>query len=211
MARCRSPQVAILMNKHVLPSFESHGTGINTVLERLPGASSCGRPDHHPYELFLQAGSRGEHRHHQSPQAPVQRLRFERWHRTPAPMSTSASWEGRSSTTASRPCRPTLDAYLVGYKYRTPPPGPQHEGKNAGRRLRPMPAQTENPIIGGKDEESPLIPELCRKWQPSGNFTICTICIRLGFDPSTPTVTNAAAYVSTYTNSDDRVSEVLFA
>ena len=42
-----------LMNNHVLPTFEAHGARIATVLSD-NGREFCGRPDRHPYELFLQ-------------------------------------------------------------------------------------------------------------------------------------------------------------
>lgn len=37
----------------MLPYFESHGAAIQTVHSN-NGREYCGRPDHHPYELFLQ-------------------------------------------------------------------------------------------------------------------------------------------------------------
>ena len=50
----KMPVTAVhLMNNDVLPSFEAQGARIDTVLsdnER----EFCGRPDRHPYELFLQ-------------------------------------------------------------------------------------------------------------------------------------------------------------
>ena len=42
-----------VMNNDVLPSFEDHGAAITTVLSD-NGREFCGRPDRHPYELFLQ-------------------------------------------------------------------------------------------------------------------------------------------------------------
>jgi transposase InsO family protein len=42
-----------LLNEDVLPHFEAHGTTITTVLSD-NGREFCGRPDRHPYELFLQ-------------------------------------------------------------------------------------------------------------------------------------------------------------
>jgi transposase InsO family protein len=41
------------MNNEVLPFFDGHGVGIETVLSDY-GREYCGRPDRHPYELFLQ-------------------------------------------------------------------------------------------------------------------------------------------------------------
>lgn len=42
-----------VLNEDVLPFFESHGAGITTILSD-NGREFCGRPDQHPYELFLQ-------------------------------------------------------------------------------------------------------------------------------------------------------------
>jgi len=42
-----------VMNNDVLPFFDEHGVGIKTVLSD-NGREYCGRPDRHPYELFLQ-------------------------------------------------------------------------------------------------------------------------------------------------------------
>lgn len=41
------------LNESVLPFFEEQGARINTILSD-NGREFCGRPDHHPYELFLQ-------------------------------------------------------------------------------------------------------------------------------------------------------------
>jgi len=42
-----------LMNGDVIPTFEAHQARIETVLSD-NGREFCGRPDQHPYELFLQ-------------------------------------------------------------------------------------------------------------------------------------------------------------
>lgn len=50
----KMPVTAVhLLNTDVLPIFESHGARISTVLSD-NGREFCGRPDRHPYELFLQ-------------------------------------------------------------------------------------------------------------------------------------------------------------
>jgi len=41
------------LNQDVLPHFEALGAGITTILSD-NGREFCGRPDRHPYELFLQ-------------------------------------------------------------------------------------------------------------------------------------------------------------
>ena len=48
------PMTAVqVMNNDVLPTFEVHGARVQTVLSD-NGREFCGRPDRHPYELFLQ-------------------------------------------------------------------------------------------------------------------------------------------------------------
>lgn len=48
------PVTAIhVLNEDVLPFFEAHGGTVQTVLSD-NGREFCGRPDNHPYELFLQ-------------------------------------------------------------------------------------------------------------------------------------------------------------
>ena len=44
---------AHVLNDRVLPVFEEHGIRIRTILSD-NGREFCGRPDRHPYELFLQ-------------------------------------------------------------------------------------------------------------------------------------------------------------
>ncbi len=42
-----------VLNETVLPFFEAHEARVHTILSG-NGHEFCGRPDHHPYELFLQ-------------------------------------------------------------------------------------------------------------------------------------------------------------
>ncbi|HGO4211907.1 TPA: integrase core domain-containing protein, partial [Klebsiella pneumoniae] len=42
-----------VLNETVLPFFEEHEARVHTILSD-NGREFCGRPDHHPYELFLQ-------------------------------------------------------------------------------------------------------------------------------------------------------------
>lgn len=50
----KMPLTAVhLLNTDVLPTFEAHGVTVKTVLSD-NGREFCGRPDTHPYELFLQ-------------------------------------------------------------------------------------------------------------------------------------------------------------
>ena len=50
----KMPVTAVqILNNHALPSFEAHAVKVQTVLSD-NGREYCGRPDKHPYELFLQ-------------------------------------------------------------------------------------------------------------------------------------------------------------
>lgn len=50
----KMPVTAVqILNNDVLPFFEKHGISVRTILSD-NGREYCGRPDHHPYELFLQ-------------------------------------------------------------------------------------------------------------------------------------------------------------
>ena len=42
-----------ILNNHALPFFEEHAVKVRTILSD-NGREYCGRPDKHPYELFLQ-------------------------------------------------------------------------------------------------------------------------------------------------------------
>ena len=68
-----------ILNTDVLPFFESHGTPIKTILTD-NGREFCGRPDQHPYELFLQLE---EIEHRTTPiRRPQSNGYVERLHRT---------------------------------------------------------------------------------------------------------------------------------
>ena len=76
-----------VMNNDVLPFFDEHRVRVKTVLSD-NGREFCGRPDRHPYELFLQArGHRAPH--DEGGQAPVQRL-----HRALPPHAPRRALEG---------------------------------------------------------------------------------------------------------------------
>jgi len=57
----KMPVTAVhVLNEDVLPFFEEHNAVVTTILSD-NGREFCGRPDNHPYELFLQL-ERIEHR-----------------------------------------------------------------------------------------------------------------------------------------------------
>jgi transposase InsO family protein len=68
-----------ILNTDVIPFFESHGTPIRTILTD-NGREFCGRPDQHPFELFLQLE---EIEHRTTPiRRPQSNGYVERLHRT---------------------------------------------------------------------------------------------------------------------------------
>ena len=76
----KMPVTAVqILNNHVLPFFEEHGVQVQTILSD-NGREYCGRPDRHPYELFLQL----EEIEHRTTQVgrPQSNGFIERFHRT---------------------------------------------------------------------------------------------------------------------------------
>ena len=90
-----------LMNSDVIPTFEANTAKINTVLSD-NGREFCGRPDQHPYELFLQL----EDIEHRLPSSA--RSRTASWSASIAPCltSTSASKAGALGSRQSTRCKP---------------------------------------------------------------------------------------------------------
>ncbi len=74
-----------ILNNHALPFFEEHGLKVQTILSdpanpSFNGREYCGRPDQHPYELFLQLE---EIEHRTTPVGrPQSNGYLERFHRT---------------------------------------------------------------------------------------------------------------------------------
>ena len=93
-----------IMNNHVLPTFDSRQARVSTVLSD-NGRESCGRPDRHPYELFLQLEDI-EHRTTQV-RRPQPKGFVERLAPHPARRTLPRLGSEPSSTRASRRCRPT--------------------------------------------------------------------------------------------------------
>ena len=167
----KMPVTAVhLMNNDVLPTFEAHGARIATVLSD-NGREFCGRPDRHPYELFLQL-EEIEHRTTKV-RRPQSNGFVERLHRTPAgralPRHGTQEVLRQHRGHAERPRR--IPGQL---QYRTAPPGPRHEGQDTRRRLRTMSAQTQN-AQGGENEDSRLNQNPAR----SGNRQAITLSVHL--------------------------------
>ena len=103
-----------LMNNDVIPTFEAMGAKIEVVLSD-NGREFCGRPDQHPYELFLQL-EEIEHRTTRV-KRPQSNSIVERFHRTL--LDEHFRVEGRRSWFETvEEMQAVLEAYLEGYNQR---------------------------------------------------------------------------------------------
>ncbi len=114
-----------VMNNDVLPTFEQHGARITTVLSD-NGREYCGRPDKHPYELFLQLE---EIKHRTTKVRRPQSNGFvERLHRTL--LDEHFRVMGRTKFYDSvDEMQKDLDAYLVTYNTKRPHQGRGMQGR----------------------------------------------------------------------------------
>lgn len=114
-----------VLNNDVLPFFEEHEAAITTVLSD-NGREFCGRPDRHPYELFLQLEGI-EHRTTQV-RRPQSNGFVERLHRTL--LDEHFRIAGRKNWYESvEQMQKDLDAYLLHYNAKRP-----HQGRNMNGR-----------------------------------------------------------------------------
>ena len=114
-----------LMNGDVIPTFEEHKAKIDTVLSD-NGREFCGRPDQHPYELFLQL-EEIEHRTTRV-KRPQSNGIVERFHRTL--LDEHFRVEGRRTWFETiEEMQAILDDYLIGYNTRRP-----HQGRGMNGR-----------------------------------------------------------------------------
>lgn len=114
-----------VMNNDVIPTFEKHDARITTVLSD-NGREYCGRPDRHPYELFLQLEDI-EHRTTKV-RRPQSNGYVERLHRTL--LDEHFRVMGRTKFYESvEEMQIDLDAYLVTYNTKRP-----HQGRNMSGR-----------------------------------------------------------------------------
>jgi transposase InsO family protein len=105
-----------LLNEDVLPAFEAADTRIEVVLSD-NGREFCGRPDRHPYELFLQLEGI-EHRLTKV-KRPQSNGIVERLHRTL--LDEHFRVEGRRTWFETvEEMQTALDAYLVTYNDKRP-------------------------------------------------------------------------------------------
>ena len=114
-----------VMNNEVLPKFEAHQAKIETVLSD-NGREFCGRPDRHPYELFLQL-EEIEHRTTRV-KRPQSNGIVERFQRTL--LDEHFRIEGRKTWFETvEEMQDVLDTYLDGYNQRRP-----HQGRGMNGR-----------------------------------------------------------------------------
>ncbi|WP_425405322.1 IS481 family transposase [Hwanghaeella sp.] len=110
-----------VMNNDVIPTFEAHGAKITTVLSD-NGREYCGRPDRHPFELFLQL-EEIEHRTTKV-RRPQSNGYVERLHRTL--LDEHFRVMGRTKFYESvDEMQEDLDAFLETYNTKRP-----HQGRN---------------------------------------------------------------------------------
>ena len=113
------------MNHDVIPTFEEHGAKIEVVLSD-NGREFCGRPDQHPYELYLQLEDI-EHRTTRV-KRPQSNGIIERFHRTL--LDEHFRVEGRRTWFETiDEMQKVLDDYLVTYNTKRP-----HQGRGMNGR-----------------------------------------------------------------------------
>ena len=136
------------MNNEVLPTFDAHQARVSTVLSD-NGREFCGRPDRHPYELFLQL----EDIEHRTTQ--VRRPQSNGFVERPAqdPPRRALPRPGPNQVLREHPR--DADRHLVTYNTKRPRQGRGHERQDAGGRLRPLPAENQE-TKGGQNRKSRL-------------------------------------------------------
>jgi len=128
----KMPVTAVhLLNTDVLPTFERHGARITTVLSD-NGREFCGRPDRHPYELFLQL-EEIEHRTTKV-KRPQSNGFVERLHRTL--LDEHFRVQGRKKWYETiEEMQADLDAYLAVYNTKRPHQGRGMKGRTPQKAL----------------------------------------------------------------------------
>lgn len=141
-----------ILNTDVLPFFEQHQAKITTILSD-NGREFCGRPDHHPYELFLQLEDI-EHRTTKV-RRPQSNGFIERLHKTL--LDEHFRIKGREKWYESLDEMQTdLDAYLQHYNTQRPHQGRGMHGKTPyGRFVKglPKPSKSDAPEVA---KEAPI-------------------------------------------------------
>jgi len=135
-----------VMNNDVLPTFEAHDARITTVLSD-NGREYCGRPDRHPYELFLQL-EEIEHRTTKV-RRPQSNGYVERLHRTLLDEHFRVMGRKKFYETVDE-MQKDLDAYLVTYNTKRP-----HQGRNMNGRTPAAVFVDGLPKHNNRKEEKP--------------------------------------------------------
>lgn len=114
-----------VLHTDVLPFFDAHGIRIQTILSD-NGREFCGRPDRHPYELFLQL----EEIDHRTTKVrrPQSNGFIERFHRTLLDEHLRITGRTKWYETLDE-MQQDLDTYLVQYNTKRP-----HQGRNMNGR-----------------------------------------------------------------------------
>jgi len=137
------------MNGDVLPTFEAADAKIDVVLSD-NGREFCGRPDQHPYELFLQLEGI-EHRTTKV-KRPQSNGIVERLHRTL--LNEHFRVEGRRTWLETiEEMQAVLDTYLDGYNHRRPHQGRGMKGRTPAQAFREGPPKPQ-PTKGAKTPEA---------------------------------------------------------
>ena len=122
----KMPVTAVqILNNHALPFFEEHDVKVQTILSD-NGREYCGRPDKHPYELFLQL----EEIEHRTTKVgrPQSNGFIERFHRTL--LEEHLRIKGRTTWYESvAEMQKDLDAYLETYNRQRPHRGRGMKGR----------------------------------------------------------------------------------
>lgn len=149
----KPPVTAVhLMNIEVLPFFEDNKATINVVLFD-NGREFCGRPDHHPYELFLQL-EEIEHRTTKV-RRPQSNGTVERLHRTL--LDEHFRVEGRCTWFESiTEIQAVLDQYLHGYNNHRPHQGRGMKGRTPAKAFIDGRQKSTLNKGGDKTENQPL-------------------------------------------------------
>jgi transposase InsO family protein len=140
----KMPVTAVhVLNTDVLPFFESHDAKVDAILSD-NGREFCGRPDQHPYELFLQL----EGIEHKTTRVrrPQSNGIAERMHKTL--LDEHFRIEGRKTWYESvEQMQGDLENYLQGYNYKRP-----HQGRNMAGRT-PYEVFVEGILMTVKEQE----------------------------------------------------------
>jgi transposase InsO family protein len=121
-----------VLNNEVLPIFEEHKASVDAVLSD-NGREFCGRPDQHPYELFLQL--EGIEHKRTKVSRPQSNGIVERLHRTL--LDEHFRVEGRKTWFETiEEMQLALDAYLVIYNTKRPHQGRGMNGRTPAKAFR---------------------------------------------------------------------------